>query len=161
MINSVSSGMSMPAMHSSGSGQQKLTAEQQTLMSETLEQFDVDNLTEADAISIVETFSEAGIQPNAEFAEAMSELGFNAKEIGDLAQVSGSEEGQRPPPPPPPQQSSEEITSLVDYLSELVEETLAAGGTEKLTDEDKESILAQVFEEFNIEDQSSIINTSV
>jgi hypothetical protein len=159
MINSVSSGMSMPGMHSSSSGAQKLTTEQQTLMSETLSQFDPDNLTEADALSIVETFSEAGIQPNAEFAEAMSELGYDAKEIGDLAQVS--EEGQRPPPPPPPQQSSEEITSLVDYLSELVEETLATSGAEKLTDEDKESILAQVFEEFNIEDQSSIINTSV
>lgn len=159
MINSVSSGMSMPAMQSPSSGQQKLTAEQQTLMSETLSQYDVDNLTEADAISIVETFSEAGIQPTAEFAEAMSELGYDAKEIGDLAQVS--EEGQRPPPPPPPQQSSEEITSLVDYLSELVEEKLATSNSEKLTDEDKETILAQVFEEFNIEDQSSIINTSV
>jgi hypothetical protein len=89
----------------------------------------------------------------------MSELGYDAKEIGDLAQVS--EEGQRPPPPPPPQQSSVVIRSLVYYLSELVEETLATSGSEKLTDEDKESILAQVFEEFNIEDQSSIINTSV
>ena len=135
-----------------------LTADQQTLISETLSEFDPENISESDALSIVETFSEAGIQPGAGLEQAMAELGYDAKAIGEIAQASG--EGNRPPPPPP-QQSTEEISSLVDYLAELVEEKLANSDTDALTDEDKESIMAQVFEEFDITSQTSIINTAV
>jgi hypothetical protein len=82
---------------------------------------------------------------------------FNAKTIGELANVS--EEGNRPPPPPP-QQSSDEISSMVEYLAELLEEKLASNNSDSLSDEDKQSILAQVFEKFDIEESDSIINTS-
>jgi len=157
MINSVSSGSSMPPPPPKSD--QALTTDQQTLISETLSEFDPENLSESDALSIIETFSEAGIQPGSGLEEAMAELGFDAKSIGDIAQASG--EGNRPPPPPPPQQSTEEISSLVDYLAELVEEKLASSDTDTLSAEDKESIMAQVFEEFDMASQTSIINTSV
>jgi hypothetical protein len=137
--------------------EQSLTEDQQTLLSETLSQYDADNLSEADALSIVDTLSQAGIQPSTTLEKAMSDLGFDAKSIGDTAKVA--EDGNRPPPPPP-KQSSDEITSMVDYLAELMEETLAASNSNELSSEEKESILSQVLEKFDLEDGDSIINTT-
>jgi len=156
MINAMNSSMQMPPPPPKGGAEQNLTEAQQNLITETLSEYDVDNLTEADALSITETFSEAGIQPGVALEKAVADSGFDAKSIGDLANVS--EEGSRPPPPPPPQQSTEEITSLVDYLAELMEEKLAEGT--ELSDEDKQSILTQIFDKFDIEDGDSIINTT-
>ncbi|XQW84958.1 hypothetical protein ACOYR1_17825 [Thalassotalea piscium] len=153
--NSMNTGMPMPPTKQSNYA---LTQEQQSLISETLSQFDMENLTESDALSIVDTFAQAGIQPGAELEKSMAEFGIDAKSLGDLAGVS--EDGNRPPPPPRPKQSSDEITSMVDYLTEILEETLSSSETGKLTDEDKESILAQMFEKFDIEDGDSIINTT-
>jgi len=159
MINAMNAGMSMPPPPRAGaSTEQNLTEDQQSFISDTLSQYDVDNLTEADALSIVEAFSEAGIQPGLALEKAVSSSGFDAKFLGDLANVS--EKGSRPPPPPPPSQSTEEITSMVDYLAELMEEKLAASNSNELSDEDKQSILALVFEKFDIEDGESIINTT-
>lgn len=155
MINGISAGMSMPMQQRS---EKSLTADQQTLISETLSEFDVDNLTQEDAASIIETFSQAGIEPSEALETAVSTAGFDAKTIGELA--NASEGGNRPPPPPPPQQSTEEITSMVDYLTELMEEKLATSNSSSLSDEDKQSILAQMIEKFDIEDGDSIINTS-
>lgn len=154
MINAMNSGMSMPPPPPRS--EQNLTEDQQSLISETLSEFDAENLTEADALSIIEAFSQAGIQPGVALEKAASDLGFDAKSIGDLAKVS--DEGSRPPPPP--KQSTEEITSMVDYLAELLEEKLAASNGNGLSDEDKQSILAQVLEEFDLEDGDSIINTT-
>lgn len=160
MIDAMNAGMSMPPPPRAGSDK-ALTEEQQTLISETLSEFDVENLTESDALSIIESFSQAGIQPGVALEKAVSDLGFDAKSIGELAKVS--EEGSRPPPPPPPpppKQGTEEITSMVEYLTELMEEKLAASNSIVLNDEDKESILTQVFEKFDIEEGDSIINTT-
>ncbi|GHE88249.1 hypothetical protein [Thalassotalea profundi] len=151
--NTMNTGIQMP---SSNQSNYSLTQSQQSLISETLSEFDLDNLTESDAVSIIETFSEAGIKPSAALEKTLSELGIDAKSLGDLANVS--EKGNRPPPPP--KQSTDEISSMVDYLTELLEETLSASDTGKLSEEDKESILAKVFEEFNIEEGDSIINTT-
>ncbi|MCI2285816.1 hypothetical protein L3081_23590 [Colwellia sp. MSW7] len=49
---------------------------------------------------------------------------------------------------------------MVDYLTELMEEKFAAKTNNELSDEDKQSILAQVFEKFNVEEGDSIINTT-
>jgi hypothetical protein len=49
---------------------------------------------------------------------------------------------------------------MVDYLTELMEEKLATSNSSSLSDEDKQSILAQMIEKFDIEDGDSIINTS-
>lgn len=154
MINSINSGASMPPPQRT---EQNLTDDQQSVISDTLSEFDVDNLTEADALSIVEAFSEAGIQPGLALEKAVADAGFDAKTIGELANVS--EEGNRPPPPPP-KQSSDEISSMVEYLAELLEEKLASSNSDSLSDEDKQSILAQVFEKFDIEESDSIINTT-
>jgi len=153
MINSVNSGMSMPPPPPKQ--EQNLTEEQQTLISETLSQFDADNLSQADAMSIVETISQAGIQPGSGMEAIMAELGFDAKTIGDLAGVS--EQGRMPPPP---KQSSDEISSMVDYLTELMEEKFAESNSTSLSNDDKEQILSQVFEKFGIDDGESIINTT-
>ena len=155
MINAMNAGMSMtPPQRAT----QNLSEDQQTLISETLSQFDPEDLNEDSALAIVEALSQAGIQPGPALEKSMSDLGFDAKSIGELANVS--DKGSRPPPPPPPQQSSEEITSMVDYLAQLLEEKLADNNNSALTDEDKQSILAQVFEKFDIEEGESIINTS-
>ena len=135
--------------------EQNLTSDQQSLISETLSEFDTENLSQEDALSIIETFSQANIQPGAALEKALTSAGFDAKSIGELANVS---EGSRPPPPP--KQSEEEITSMVDYLAEILEETLSANNGKSLSDEDKQSILAQVFEKFDLEEGDSIINTS-
>lgn len=139
--------------------EQSLTVDQQALISQTLSQFDAESLTQESATSIIEAFAEAGIQPSATLESALTELGFDAKNIGDLANVSG-ESNRPPPPPPPPKQSAEEITSMVDFLSELLAEKFTANNSNELSDEDKQSILAQVFEKFDIDNGDSIINTT-
>jgi len=74
MINAMSSGM-MPPPPRTGT-EQNLTEDQQSLITETLSQYDVENLTEADALSIVEAFSEAGIQPGLALEKAVSSSFF-------------------------------------------------------------------------------------
>ncbi len=154
MINSINSSLSIPPSRS----EQALSAEQQTLISDTLAEFDPENLTEADALSIVETFSEGGIKPGAGLGDAMSELGFDAQTIGDLVNNEG--ERGRPAPPPLPAQSSVEISSMVSYLGELLEEKLASSDQANLSDQDRQAIYSQVMEEFGLEERDSIINTT-
>ena len=155
MISSVNSGMSMPPPPRQ---EQKLTEEQQTLISDTLSELDPENLTEADAVSIVEVFSEAGIQPGKELETAMSGLGFDGKTIGELANA-GSEGGMQAPPPPPTQ-SSDEISSMVSYLGELFEEKLASNNGSELSDQDRQAIYSQVMEKFGVEEGDSLIDTT-
>lgn len=136
--------------------EQNLSDEQKFLMTETLSQFDAKNLTESDAISIIETFSQAGIQPGSALETTMSDLGFDAKSVAELASVS--EQGNRPPPPS--KQDEEGVSSMVEYLTELMEEKLAASNSTELSDEDKQSILQQIFERYDVEDNDSIIDTT-
>jgi hypothetical protein len=88
--------------------------------------------------------------------KTMSDFGFDAKSIDDFPNVK--EKGNRPPPP---KQSTEEITSMVDYLAELLAEKLATSSSNALSDEDKQSISAHLFEKFNIENANTIIDTTV
>lgn len=154
MISSISSAAAMPPPRS----EKSLTQEQQTLITDTLSQFDPENLTESEAISITEAFSQAGIQPGKALGSAMSELGFDAKNIGDLAGVEKT--GRKPPPPPPPQQESQDLSPILDFLATLMEEKLAANDNQALSDEDKQSIINQTFEKFGMEGQSSLIDVS-
>jgi len=155
VINSINSSA---AMMPQPGGENVLSQEQQALILETLSQFDTENLSQDDAIKIVEAFAQAGIQPGTALEEAMAEHGFDAKQIGELAQAS--QEGNRPPPPPP-QQSSEDVSSMGEYLTNLVEQTLAENNSTELTDEDKQSILSKLFEKYDVAEGSSAINTSV
>tara|TARA_R110001583_G_scaffold33943_1_gene114533 strand:- start:13368 stop:13847 length:480 start_codon:yes stop_codon:yes gene_type:complete len=158
MISSINSGMQMPPPPPSK--EQTLTTEQQTLISDTLAEFDAENLTEEDALSITETFSEAGIQPSGALETAMSELGFDTKSIGDLANSEATNAQGGMPPPPPPPQSSDEISSMVSYLGELLEEQIAASETNELTEQARQDIYAQVMEKFGLDEGDSIINTT-
>jgi hypothetical protein len=155
-INSASSSMSisMPSKRT----EQVLNDEQKTLISDTLADFDPENLTESDALSIVETFSEAGIQPGSGLGDAMEELGFDAQTLGDL--VNNDSDASRPPPPPPPAQNEVEISSMVSYLADLMEERLASTDTSTLSDQDKQAIYSSVLEKFGLEEDDSIINTT-
>lgn len=60
----------------------------------------------------------------------------------------------------PPLQVSEELTSMVVYLQKLLAETLSNSNSKKLTEEDKASILAQVFRKFDLDEKDAVINTS-
>jgi hypothetical protein len=153
MINSIQSGMPMPPP-ANGRSAQSLTDEQQQFITDTLSQFDPEQLTESDAKSIVEAFAEAGIQPGAALEKSLSEAGFDAQSLGDLAGV-----GQRQGPPPPPKQSNEQISELVDYLSQAISDALSANESNNLSDEDKLQILAKAQEKFGLQQGSSVINT--
>jgi len=157
MISSINSGMSMP--QPMARSEAKLSEEQQALISDTLSELDADNLTETDALSIIESFSEAGIQPGKAMESAISDLGFDAQSIGELANVQGSE-GKGAPPPPPPPQDAAEVASMTSYLEELLEEQMASIDGDEISDQDMQSIYSQVMEKFGIEEDDSLINTT-
>ena len=137
--------------------QQKLTEEQQTLISDTLKEFDADNLTETDAVSIVKSFAEAGITASQELDTALSDLGFDGKKIGELSSAK-IEAGMQPPTP---SQSSEEISSMTSYFDELLKESLDSSGETEVSDQEKQVIYSQVMDKFGIKDGDSLINTTV
>jgi len=91
--------------------QQSLSQEQRQLIETTLAKYDSGNLTQSDAISIVEAFKEAGIQPGKGLAEAMAESGFDAKAVGELAGVA--------PPPGGPKGQPVTLNISEDMLQEL------------------------------------------
>ncbi len=126
MVGSISSAsMMMPTYgtNQSSSNSSSLTSSQKETISSVLGQFDSENLTTADAKSIVKSFSEAGITPSSELASAMEKLGFDAKEVGDLAGVPRGG-GNMPPPPPSGdrQQEEESVSSLLESLLSIDDE---------------------------------------
>lgn len=76
-----------------------LSNEQQSLIELTLGKYDSSKLSASDANEIVNTFSEAGIQPGKELENALMEAGFDAREIGSLA-GSQKQGGTQTMPPP-------------------------------------------------------------
>ncbi len=77
----------------SSSNSNGLTSSQSNTIASVLENYDANNLSKSDALEIVAAFKEAGIQPSAELASAMSEAGFDAHEVGTLAGVGGGQGG--------------------------------------------------------------------
>ena len=126
-VSSSTTAQMFQSSSNSSSRGSSLSLEQQTLIEETLAKYNADSLSESDAKEIVEIFKDAGIEPSKEFASALSSVGFDAKEIGDLAGVSGNggPGGGRPaggPPPPPPSASDEEeVDSIYDLLEALLD----------------------------------------
>ncbi len=125
MVGSISSS-SMVTQQQASQGSNtssSLTSSQLETITSTLEQFDGSNLSSDDASSIVEAFKEAGIQPSEELASAMEAEGFDAKEVGEMAGVSGPQGGGGMPPPPPPTGEEESsVSSLLDTLLSLEED---------------------------------------
>lgn len=68
MINSTNFNSSMPSPRSA----QSLTEEQQFFISDTLAEFDTENITQEGALNIIKAFSQTNIQPNAALEKAVS-----------------------------------------------------------------------------------------
>jgi len=143
MINDLS-GAAAFAPQQSPAGPQRLSNDQRQLITDTLSEFDADKLMEADAQSIVETFKEAGIRPGRELAELMSESGFDAKTVGELAgnEPPGNMTGQAGTTSPQSVQNlilsdddREQLTSLVEQLY-----------SGELEDDAKDDVLASIRE---------------
>lgn len=144
MISGIS-GAGMTALQAQPSNNaSSLSTDQRQLIKETLAEFNVDQLTEADAISITETFADAGIQPSREFAQVMSAAGFDARTIGDLAGVGGSQQGGvqqgGTPPPPPPSQGLNISDEMLQSLNELLNDYYSGD----LTEEEQVSTLSSI-----------------
>jgi hypothetical protein len=135
---SISGSTPPPPPPRQSSQETSLTEEQSTLISDTLSEYNVDNLSEADAQAIVDTFAEAGLTPGKEFADAIASAGFDAKEIGDLAGVGQSQDQSAGPPPPPPQSegqgfTDEMLTTLETLLSEYEGQGLDSDTIDSIT----------------------------
>ena len=78
-----------------------------------------------------------GIAASEELAKYMSDAGFSAKEIGDLASVSGGiAGGGQPaggPPPPPPQGGNQSSQQEQDYITQLLDSLLSTDTTDSST----------------------------
>ena len=136
MINSISSSSTIMAdlakSTSSTSSSSSLTAAQLETISSVLESYDSSNLSASDAQSIIESFQDAGIEPSSELESAMSDLGFDAKEVGDL----GRSDSQSGMPPPPSEEEVSSISSLLDSLLSTDEddETSTSSSTSDIMD---------------------------
>ena len=136
MINSISSSSTIMAdlakSTSSTSSSSSLTAAQLETISSVLDSYDSSNLSASDAQSIIASFEEAGIEPSAELESAMSDLGFDAKEVGDL----GRSDAQSGMPPPPSEEEVSSISSLLDSLlsTEEDDETSTSSSTSDIMD---------------------------
>jgi hypothetical protein len=140
MISGVSGAASMAALQSqSTNNSSSLSTEQRQLIEDTLAEFDPDQLTESDALSIVDAFTQAGIQPGREMAKAMSSAGFDAKTIGDMAGVGGPQQ-RGTPPPPPPSQSLDISDEMLETLNTLLNDYSSGD----LAEEDQASTLRSI-----------------
>ncbi len=140
MVDNVSgsllSGMQFPQQ----SGPWGLSQDQIELIKSTLNEFDPDNLSKSDALSIAETFRTAGIQPGPQLAEVMAESGFDARAVGELAGAAP------PPPPPPPQQVNASGLSIDEATLQQLSELLDQYYSGDLSDTEQESTLASIQE---------------
>lgn len=137
-----------------------LTTEQVELISDTLAEFNPDTLTEADAATIVNRFSEAGIQPSRELAQAMDEAGFNARNIGDLAGVgprAGESSGQMTNIDQA-QMAPQNTASFTDEMLTALEELLEEYSDKVLTSENKETILTTMQDRFSLTQGQSLFS---
>lgn len=133
--------------------QSTISDTQRQTISDTLSQFDPENLSEEQAQSIVESFKDAGIQPGKAMAEAMEAEGFDARTVGELADVHAPErQGGRTAPPPPPN-----TTDMLEHLEELLSEY----DGESLTEDNKNSILEAMQERFSLSEGQSLIDLEV
>lgn len=144
MIDSISIGM-MPMPPRQNGNDTPLTDDQKQLISETLKQYDANNLTETDAQSIVSTFSEVGIQPGKALMEAMATDGFDARVVGETAGVQG------PPPGPPPGQGNtgglnvdqERLDELVNLLDQYLNDDMSDVERKSTLDSIRETLVPE------------------
>ena len=118
------------------------------LISETIENFDPDNLTREQAIEIVKNFSAAGFNLGKELADILVESGFDVCEIGSMARVSIAFSETI---------SASTKTNLVDLVNYL-DVSLEQIGGEPLNDGDKQGVYDSLHERFGLAGDESIIS---
>ena len=128
MISAISSSASLIQSASTVQPKQELKEDQLAYVSSVLEDYDSSALSDADALEIVANFSQAGITPSRDLANAISDAGFSASQIGELAAVTGTSANSfdsrgagAPPPPPPPADTAEEEEELTQILLDLLD----------------------------------------
>jgi|GEM_PF-2336421 len=148
---------------SSASNRPQMSDEQKDLVSSVLEGYDSSSLSEEDASAIVTAFQEAGIQPSRDLANTMSESGFSASEVGQLAGIAGPAGGMPPPPggmPPPAADDEEEIESISSTLEILLGLGNQSSQDNSLSSEEEEFISSLLLEydsdNISAEDASAI-----
>lgn len=152
MISSITSGIGHQPPPPKANSTSQITSDQQALIEETLAQYDADNLSEQDAMEIVETFAQSGIAPSVQFEKLLSASGFDARELGDMAKVSENGVSGGKPPGPRPQESSEiSMTSIIDYLDSLSDDTSTSTGT---------NFAAELASKFGLSEGQSLINVT-
>ncbi len=134
MMNSVNGMMPAAMMPQMSQVQEEAMTDEQTEgLDALLSDYDLEDLSDDDASSIVSGISDLGIAPTEELAAVLSEYGVDAKGLAEQA-------GTRPPPPPPPADTeTEDDTSGVDeaaleVLTSVLEELSASEETDE-TDE--------------------------
>lgn len=163
MLASISSSSNLSQMTQSSSS--SLSSSQKETISSILNQYDSDNISESDAKSIVQSIEDAGFVPSPKLVNTIEELGFDAKEIGELAGLVGKQEGEMPPPPVSDEEE-ETISSLLDTLLNIEkdeDENSRSTSTSfedileytnrilNLNDESKEDVM-ELFEKYSNED---------
>jgi len=147
MINSISSSIVQTnAMQSSNSQSSTLSSYQKEYIGALLENYDSSNLSADDAVKIVSALKDQGIAPSKELASVMSDSGFDAKEIGDLASKSGGAVGGgKPaggtPPPPPPQGGNQVSKEKENSISELLDSLLSTDDIDSSTSSTTSSVV--------------------
>ena len=140
MISSISSSstimsdlaQSTSSTSSSNSSTSSLSSSQLDTISSVLANYDSTNLSASDAASIIASFEEAGIEASSDLQSAMEDLGFDAKEVGDLG-GAGAKGGM--PPPPPSDEEVNSISSLLDsLLSTEEDESSTSSSTSDIMD---------------------------
>jgi len=180
MIGSITSTQPMIPMGNTQSSTYSLSDSQLETIQSTLSKYDSNSLTSEDAQEIVQVFQDAGIRPSGALASAMKNEGFDAKEVGDLAGVSNSNNGQMPPPPSAMQRADEEnsISSQLDQLLNFNDQdSTSSNSLDQILDytykiinlnEDSKTEVINMFDEFSSgnsnfssQEKSNIITNSL
>ena len=134
--------------------QESLTQDQKNTIESVLNQFDPNNLSDEDAISIVSAFNDANIQASAELKNTMESFGFDARKVGEQAGVERqSNGGQGMPPPPQNSGINQENFELLQSILEQYEDL------SKLSDQDKVNLSEELLQAGLLE-PGALINTT-
>ncbi|WP_155250695.1 hypothetical protein [Pseudoalteromonas luteoviolacea] len=129
-----------------------LSEQQSDTVAGILQQFEAQTLSENDAISIVDSFREAGIKPSHALSVKMAELGFDAKAVGELAGVPRPDKQHKARPP-----AEVNLKQVVTFLSD----TLAEHNTKQLSSEQIQTQLNDIKHELGISEGHSLFNIKV
>lgn len=160
MTTPISGGMTN--MYVTPSSQNALTDEQVQGLDDLMSNYDTDDLTDADAQTIVTSISELGITPGKELASALAGYGVDARELGDQAGVG------RPEGPPPGggkggKGGGEDATAGVDdaalsVLESLLEALEDSEETDETTETDFSALLQSELEAAGLDPTQSIMD---